>query len=91
MRTRILYQHAIQALARLFEAMHRGLALIAGNTDLVHVLSTLRKAFERHLKPAMAQALTPATASSCSQSAVAAPRCWQRIKAAGQHASARQS
>jgi hypothetical protein len=66
MRTRHLYQHANQALARFLEA------------------------FERHLKPAMALALTPA-ASSRSPAAMAAPRCWQRIKTAGQHASARRS
>lgn len=66
MRTRFLYQHATQALARFLEAM------------------------ERHLKPAMAQAL-PLAASSSSQPVMAAPRCWQRIKSAGQHASTRQS
>jgi NAD-dependent oxidoreductase involved in siderophore biosynthesis len=55
----------------------------------------LLEAFERHLMPAMAQALTPAAASSSSQPGtlrvVAAPRCWQRIKSASQHASFRQS
>ena len=47
----------------------------------------------RHFKPAMAQAPARAAASSCSQAAVAAPRCWQRIskESAGRHASPRQS
>ena len=48
------------------------------------------EALERHLKPATALALTPAAASSSSQTAIAAPQCWQR-KAAGQHRSARRS
>jgi hypothetical protein len=53
-------------------------------------LARLLEALLRHLKPAMARAMAPA--SSCSQAAFAAPRCWQRIKeSAGRHASARQS
>ena len=58
-----------------------------------HALQALARcleAFERHLKPAMALALT-AAASSSSSAPIAAPRCWQRIKTARQQASARQS
>ncbi|HWB10756.1 MAG TPA: hypothetical protein VG826_16115 [Pirellulales bacterium] len=58
-----------------------------------HATSALARFLEArlgHLKPATAKA--PASASSCSPTAVAAPRCWQRItEAAGQHASAIQS
>jgi hypothetical protein len=54
----------------------------------------LEVAHLRHLKPAMPEAPARAAASSCSQAAVAAPRCWQqRItkESAGRHASIRQS
>jgi hypothetical protein len=63
----------------------------AGFTRLgTRALARLEMACLRHPKPAMAQA--PASASSCSQAAGAAPRCWKRIiEAAGQHASARRS
>ena len=56
----------------------------------IQALAAFLEAIERHLKPAAALALTPAAASSNSQTAIAAPRCWQR-KAAGQHRSARRS
>ena len=54
----------------------------------------LKVAHLRHPKPGMPQAPARAAASSCSQAAVAEPRCWQRIsekESAGRHASAIQS
>ena len=57
-------------------------------------LARLELARLRHLKPAMPKAPARAAASSCSQAAVAAPRCWQqRItkESAGRHTSGIQS
>lgn len=56
----------------------------------IQALAAGLEAIERRLKPAAALALTP-TASSSSPARSAAPRCWQRMKAAVQQASVRQS